>query len=125
MGLPGPGFASQESPVRLFGPIHVSVGPVYVSIQSGRCEHRLAARLADRAPYQGFMWFLAVIRPIRWANGVQGVAGGASSRSNFVDLGVGDPWPVLGLASCRLSCRLKPADHGIGESGKRQIARSI
>ena len=48
-----------------------------------------------------------------------------TSRSNFVDLGVGDPWPVLGLASCRLSCRLKPADHGIGESRKRQIARSI
>ncbi len=63
------------SPVRIFGPIHVSVGPVYVSIQSGRCEHRLAERFADRAPCQGFMWFLAVIRPIRWANGVQGVAG--------------------------------------------------
>ena len=27
------------------------------------------------APYQGFMWFLAVIRPILWTNGVQGVAG--------------------------------------------------
>ena len=54
--------------------IRVSVGPVYVSIQSGRCEHGRWASVADRAPYQGFMWFLAVIQPIRWANGVQGVA---------------------------------------------------
>jgi hypothetical protein len=42
----------RENPVGLFGPVRVSVGPVYVSIQSGRCEHRFAARLADRAPYQ-------------------------------------------------------------------------
>ena len=30
---------TKGSPVRIFGPIHVSVGPVYVSIQGGRCEH--------------------------------------------------------------------------------------
>ena len=60
---------------RAFVSIRVSVGPVYVSIQSGRCEHEQWANVADRAPCQGFMWFLAVIRPIRLANGVQGVAG--------------------------------------------------
>ena len=58
--------------IRIFGLIDVSVGPVYVSIQSGRCEHGRWANVADRAPCQGFMWFLAVIQPITCANGVQG-----------------------------------------------------
>ena len=39
-GHVGLGFASQRSPVRISGPIGVWVGPVYVSIQSGICEHR-------------------------------------------------------------------------------------
>ncbi len=53
-------------------------------------------------------------------NRVQGVAGVVSSRSDFVDLGAGDPWPVLGRVSCRSSCRLGSADHDINESRKRQ-----
>ncbi len=55
--------------------IGVSVGPVYVSIQSCGCEHHRAARLADRAPCLGFKRFLAHIWPNRHLNGVQGVAG--------------------------------------------------
>ncbi len=63
------------SPVRVFGPVDVSVGPVYVSIQSGRFRHGLKARTADRASYQGFTRVLAGIRFNLHLNGVQGVAG--------------------------------------------------
>ena len=44
--------ARSDRAVRILGPLGVSVGPVFVSIQRGRCEHRAGARVADRAPYQ-------------------------------------------------------------------------
>jgi hypothetical protein len=55
--------------------IHVSVGPVIVSINPGRFRHALAARTADRAFHHGLTRFLAGIRSIHLPNWVQGVAG--------------------------------------------------
>ena len=59
--------------------VRVSIGPVIVPFNDGRFRHHLKARTADRAPYQGFIRFLADIRLLQRANGVQGVAG--SSRA--------------------------------------------
>ena len=45
-------------------PIRVPIGPVIVPVYYGRFRHPLTASTADRAPYQGFIRFLAVIRPL-------------------------------------------------------------
>ena len=63
-------------------PTGVSIGPVWGSIQGGRCQHGLDRRTADRGIHQCFTRILAGIEAIRKADPAAGEVKGGPARES-------------------------------------------